>query len=286
MGIGYQITDRHAFDYNMYFIENGHLGLRGPRGYFGNGNYLVFTGAAQTFGRFVHEPFPSQVGRLSQKPYLNLGISGAGPEFYLKRPSLMKQIAGGDIHILQAMSGRSVSAGLFECQGNNGVVRFLDGPCKNKVMLAAQAYKLLRIYSKKAHQEQINAVQRRWVELCLELISKTETSTYLAWISAMKIGENIIESSAIGEFPHFVTKEMIDEVGAVCAGVIDCTYEQTRPQPIFSDTTGIMVDVFDRENFPQRPDKSRAFNVYYATPKHHDHIAVSIMQALANDGRI
>ena len=287
MGIGYQITDRHAFDYNLYFVENGHLGLRGPKGYFGTGQYLVFTGAAQTFGRFVHKPFPEQVGTLCQKPFLNLGVSGAGPEFFLKRPALLKKIADGEIHFMQAMSARSVSAGLFECQGNNGVVRFLSGPRKNETMMAAQAYQiLLKEYGREAHAEQVLAVQRRWVDRCLELISKTETDTYLIWISANKIGENVIESSALGEFPHFVTKAMIDEVGKACLGVIDCSYEATRPQPIRSDISGKIIEVFDRKHFPLRPEHVRAFNVYYATPQHHDYITASIIKTLAVDGRI
>ncbi|HFD13536.1 MAG TPA: hypothetical protein ENJ32_13875 [Crenotrichaceae bacterium] len=284
--MGYQITDRCAFDYNMYFIDKGQLGLRGPRCCLGKNDYLVFTGAAQTFGRFVHEPFPAQVGRLSQKPFLNLGVSGAGPEFYLKRPSLMTLIAEAEIHIMQTMSGRSVSAGLFECQGNNGVVRFLEGSRKNETMLAADAYHVLRKeYGEDAYLEQVKSVQQRWVELYFELISKTGISTYLIWVSEKNIGENINHSSVLGEFPHFVTKAMIDEVKSVCTGVIDCSFVTSRPQPIVSDINGKIVDVFDRETYPQRPDYTRAFNVYYATPKHHDFIAASILKTLAVDGR-
>lgn len=287
MGIGYQITDRHACDYQLYFIENGYLGLRGPRGYFGNEDFLVFTGAAQTFGRFVHQPFPEQVGRLTQQPFLNLGISGAGPEFYLKRPELLKLIGDGTIHFLQAMSARSVSAGLFECQGNNGVVRFLEGPRKNQTMMAAQAYQILQDeYGKSAYNEQVLAVQTRWIERNLKLIEKTETETYLVWISDCKIGENINQSSALGEFPHFVTKAMVDKIEAACLGVIDCSFENTRPQPVISDTSGQLIEVFDRKNFPLRPDHVRAFNVYYATPQHHDFITASIVRRLALDSRL
>lgn len=283
MGIGYQMVDRHVFDYNMYFIEDGRIGLRGPKNYFGQGDYLVFSGAAQTFGRFVLHPFPELVGRFSRKQTLNLGFSGAGPEFYLKRPALIKLIANSELHFLQAMSARSVSAGIFECQGNNGVLRFLDGPRKDQTFLAAEAYQLLlKEYGNQAYQEQVEQAQSRWVELNRELITSTTVPTYLVWVSSKPIGENISATSAVGEFPHFVTQDMIDEIRKICVDIVDCSFEDTRPQPLISDINGMMVDVFDRKQFPKRVEHIRAFNVYYATPKHHELIASTLLQALLN----
>ncbi len=276
-------------DYELWFLQPGMPALRGPRRYFGESNALVFTGAAQTFGRFVHDPFPAQIGRIIGRPVANLGVSGAGPEFYLQRQPLLDVISRSDIHIAQLMSGRSVSAGVFEChRSNNGVLRFLEGPCKDQEMMADRAYLTLRNeYGEQAYRQQVAAVQQRWVELYREMLDGGNATTYLAWVSAGRlgeVGEQIGGSSPVGTFPHFVTRAMVEEVAQSCAGVIDCTLPDMVPQALYSDTSGEMYEAWDREKYPNRPDHLRAFNVYYATPAQHDLVTSRVIATLASDG--
>jgi len=291
MGIGYQDADREMIDYDLWFLQRGVPGLRGPRRYFGEDDFIAFTGAAQTFGRFVHDPFTAQVGRLCGKPYINLGISGAGPEYFLKRPALLEIISKANIHIAQVLSGRSVSAGVLECnRSNNGVLKFLEGPCKGQEMLAEKAYSTLRkIYGEQAYDEQIEAAREKWVELYKTMLLCGKGSTYLAWVSEGNIGEvgECIEGdSPVGKFPHFVTRKMLERVAENCAGIIDCTLESMRPQVLYSDTSGEMYEAWTRQKYPNRPDNLRAFNVYYATPEHHDLVASRVIKTLIVDGRI
>lgn len=291
MGIGYQASDRGIVDYDLWFLDRGIPGLRGPRRYFNEDDFIAFTGAAQTFGRFVHDPFPAQIGRLNNKAFINLGISGAGPEYFLNKPKLLDIISKSSIHIAQVLSGRSVSAGILECnRSNNGVLKFLDGPLKGQEMMAENAYRKLRErYGEQAYEQQVNAVQEKWVELYKTLLSTTNTITYLLWVSTGKIGEvgeSVEEASPVGKFPHFVTRDMLDRVAEHSVGIIDCSLELVNPQTLYSDTTGEMHEAWDRKNFPNRPDRLRAFNVYYTTPEHHNHVTAMVMKKLIGDSRI
>ena len=104
MGIGYQDSDRHVIDYDLWFADNGKLAFRGPPPANPLGVATVFLGAAQTFGRFVTNPFPNEVARFTGKPSLNLGISGAGAETYLRSDFLRSQVAVGSGPIDHALA--------------------------------------------------------------------------------------------------------------------------------------------------------------------------------------
>ena len=289
MGIGYQISDRDIIDYDLWFIDRSVPGFRGPRSSLESGHYFAFTGAAQTLGRFVHDPFPTQIGRLSEKPFINLGVSGAGPEFYLGKSILLNLISASNVHIAQVLSGRSVSAGVFQCKSNNGVLEFRSGPREGEQMMAAQAYRVLHDeYGLDAYKEQVACAQQKWVELYLEFFEKTNTTTYVTWVSPRNIGEvgEQVDDGTVGEFPHFVTSQMLKQISQSCAGLIDCTLKEMSPQPLVSEMTGEMHEAWDRKGFPNRPDHLRAFNVYYATPEQHNHAAATIMKQLVRDGHM
>ncbi|HVC57737.1 MAG TPA: DUF6473 family protein [Stellaceae bacterium] len=283
MGIGYQALDRKVVDYDMWFLDGGRIGLRGPRVRFEGTDYLCFIGAAQTFGRFVARPFAMQVGRVFGRTSLNLGFSGAGPEFFLGNATLMDIIRNAAVLVVQSMSARSVSAGIFRVAGNNGVAVFLEGPRRGQSLLAQQAYAALRRdYGEQRYREQIAAVQAQWVALHRELLGQTKARTYFLWLSEKKMGENLdLSRSPVGAFPHFVTREMVGEVARLCDGVFDATFEAMRPQPLVNDRTGELEAVFAADKFPDRPNALRALNTYYATQEMHDFATGVLARGLA-----
>jgi hypothetical protein len=275
MGIGYQAVDRRVIDYDLWFASPGGPALRGPRldpARLDWPRAICCIGAAQTFGRFVPAPYPSQLGRLLGRPVLNLGVSGAGPEFYLGRPPLMALLAQAGIAVVQVMSGRSVSAGVFRALDNNGLLQFLEGPRKGEKMLAQPAYAALRReYGEAAFRQQVQAAQARWVELYRELAASLTGRKLLLWISADEPGRNVrLEHSPLGAFPHLVTAAMLEEVGALYDHVVPCVLPHMPAQVLVNDTTGLMETVFDAEHFPARPEALRQLNTYYATPELHD----------------
>lgn len=283
MGIGYQKVDRRAYDYDLWFPENQlSLGLRGPRTDLDAENKISFIGAAQTFGRFVKNPFPTQVASFLEKPVLNLGFSGAGPEFYISNDYLMKLLKDSETVVVQSMSARSVSAGLFEAQRNNGVLKFTEGPRQDETMLALEAYRILRKeYGEDAFQKQVRLVQEQWIKLHRELFEQLQARKIFLWLSETKPGENVqLETSPLGIFPHLVTKKMVSEIKDMGYEFVECVLPGMPPQIIVNDTTGIIEPVFNEEDFPKRPSHLRYMNSYYATPELHNKAANHIIRHL------
>ncbi|AKS46644.1 hypothetical protein SAMN05444287_1761 [Octadecabacter temperatus] len=283
MGLGYQKTDRNAFDYDIWFDAGlPNLALRGPQCELDAANRISFIGAAQTFGRFVKHPFPQQVGRFLERPVANLGFSGAGAEFYLKRPELMALLATSDTVVVQSMSARSVSAGVFKTARNNGVLEFQTGPCKSESYMAEEAYRIVKTdYGEDALLAQRKAVQDKWLEQHRELADQISGRKVFLWLSNEAPNDNLDYSrSAIGQFPHMVTGEMVSKLPDMGFEVIKCVLNPEPVQILINDHSHMVERVFDTQKFPNRPDKLRALNVYYATPALHDKAARMLCKAL------
>lgn len=110
MGQWYQDEDRAFINYQMYDFEG--VRFRGPRNT--DDRYIAYLGAAQTFGRFCENPFPSLIGERLNISTLNLGSGGAGPSFFTRQEKLIEAANRAELVVVQVMSGRSTSNSLFK----------------------------------------------------------------------------------------------------------------------------------------------------------------------------
>lgn len=284
VGIGYQATDRNVIDYDLWFEAESMVEFRGPRRDFSASGGIVCIGAAQTFGRFVARPFPQQVSDLLQCDVLNLGRSGAGPEYYLERSVLMNRLHRADTVIVQAMSARSVTAGRFQARkNNNGVLKYVDGPMAGQSDLAQRAYQTLReTEGEDAFWLQVAAVQAQWVAYHQKLADAIPGEKVLLWLSEHAPPDTLdLRNSPVGIFPHFVTSAMVESVINMGFKPVFCVLKDMSPQVLVNDRTGVVENVFDHARFPNRPDRLRALNPYYATPELHDMATRALVRLLA-----
>lgn len=81
----YQRRDWEVVDYNTYTLPGTNLTCRGPRlNTLQEGQYIVCLGAAQTFGCFCKEAYPSVLSKQLSFPVLNLGLVAQGLAFSLR----------------------------------------------------------------------------------------------------------------------------------------------------------------------------------------------------------
>lgn len=287
MGIGYQRTDRACFDYRLWYLPDVRVPIRGPRiSLESRAPYISFLGAAQTFGRFCHHPFPQRVGQFLEIASLNLGISGAGPRRYSTSASLMSHINRSLFAVVQVMSARSADTDLLKTQQNQGVVTFQSGPLAGKSMLAAQAYRQLRDrYGRKAFDRQVRAAQESWLRAYRELLAAIDVPILLLWTSTGPPPVTVAcgGSMILGVFPHLVTKTMLCSLESSVHAIIDAGFERERPQLLTNAQTRQAEEIFDSVSFPHRPEWSRCFNTYYPTPEAHDHAARRLITYILGD---
>ena len=212
---GYQTADEEIIDYEFWELPGIDGSCRGPKVDLER-PYFSCIGAAQTFGRFVQEPYPTLLARTLDAQALNLGFSGVGPSFFLGRPKFFDFINNGKFCIVQMLSGRSISNSVFEVSpANQGLSRRKDVNARqnDRFLLAQHAYEE---YLRTASQEELQAlreeIRQRYVELMKELLAKIKIPKVLLYFSrrAPNYAEGFSTIHAYwGDLPHFVNGAVV-----------------------------------------------------------------------------
>lgn len=268
MNEGYQQADIRLVDYQLTRIPSVGMKVRGE--FTPSRPYGVVVGAAQTFGRFVENPFASILADDAGIQVLNLGFSGAGPSLFLYRPALLKLINGASFVVVQAMSGRSVSNHAFEVAENQGRLKeYASG----KVIWAEDLYAKVISQSDKRKAIALRAENRaQWIRETIELLSAiTVEKKCLFWFSRREpeYEEGLYDLSKYwADMPHFVNARALEEViensGIDLVKVVSCA---GLPQKLFDKETGDPVEIWPEDRFPNV--KLRFHNNYYPSPEMH-----------------
>ncbi|SMF13336.1 hypothetical protein SAMN02745866_00840 [Alteromonadaceae bacterium Bs31] len=297
---GYQARDLEVVDYKMYQLGETGLSFRGPEApTLEKGQYFTCIGAAQTFGCFCDSPYPALLSQKLGIPNLNLGYGGAGPEFFLKQKQLHTYLNNSRFVILQAMSGRSQSNSMFDCDGLELLTRRSDG----KKIGANEAYQdlaagsewlknlppktisaaIARRLGAQRFKDVVNETRRNWVDSLVSLCNEIEVPVIFFWFS--KRGPDYADNfksvrTIFSEFPQMVNGPMVRQAAATADHYVECVSERGSPQPLFSRHTGEPCTV-DTSN--DRPDlgkgKPWTHNTYYPSPEMQQDAAEALLPA-------
>jgi hypothetical protein len=280
MGVnqGYQHDDLRIIDYGLSQLPGTDLLVRGPVPDL-NKPYIVALGAAQTFGRFVHRPYSDLVAEQTGLPVLNLGMSGAGPSFFLLRPNVISIINRATLAIVQVMSGRSSSNSRVTVSVNQGVVRPVDAPATVHGEFAETAYvRLLRTESPHALASLRAEIRARAIAEMRALLDRITVPRVMLWFSTREPNytENLREIAGYwGDFPHFLNQGVLLALEPYCEMTAVAVSKEGLPQPLFDRHTGEPVELWKADKFPRV--QFRCHNRYYPSPEMH----VAAAQALA-----
>jgi hypothetical protein len=234
----YQELDRGYLDYGLYELPGvrPHPGgglFRGPA--VTGSLYVACVGAAQTFGRFAWQPFPTLLRERLRLETLNLGSGGAGPRFHAVNPPLMEYINGSRLAIVQVLSGRSVSNSMlrlenYGCQG----IRVADG----LRMSAEDFYTDLLLTRPDLVDGVIAETRETYLREMRALLDAITVPKVLFWFSVRPPEytpryELPIES-LIGDFPQLVNRSMVDELRGHADAYVECVSTRGLPQQLVS----------------------------------------------------
>jgi hypothetical protein len=284
--MAYQDRDWNIVDYQEYSLENIELSLRGPQpATLEKNHYFVCLGAAQTYGAFCQEPFPELISRQINLPVLNLGFGGAGPDYFLQHPELLKKyINNAKFAIVQVMSGRSESNSLFSSAGMEYLTKIADG---SKVRAAVAYNQLLKQNNKDYIAKIVAETRDNWLKHQIELLKAIEIPTILFWFStrptdykeiylcqqfayfSLLFGQTKASNLLFGEFPQLINSEMIEKVKHYSNEYVECVSKRGFPQRLINRFSGkpTKIDTADAgEGIKSRKWK---YNKYYPSPEMH-----------------
>ncbi|PZX09977.1 hypothetical protein LX81_04334 [Palleronia aestuarii] len=210
----YVLRDREIVDFHCERLPGTDLWFRGPFSKQLNcGRYITAIGAAQTFGCFCDRPYPAILSERLGVPGLNLGYSGAGPDFFRGREDVLRRIDDSAFCAVQAISGRSVWNSLLD--NSNGL-----------------AYRRRRSDGTPPTVEQISD----------EVIAQEITvPKVLVWFSSRTpdyTPRHHRRAALLGDYPRLIDTPTLARIRPLVDAHAECVSQRSSPQPLVSRVDG------------------------------------------------
>ncbi|MBZ0151177.1 MAG: DUF6473 family protein [Planctomycetes bacterium] len=256
----YQNIDRPHFDYGLVKLEGTYLHVRGPAVDLSK-PYIACVGAAQTFGRFCDEPYPTMLGKRLGMPVLNLSDGGAGPG-WVANPVFLRLLNGASLVVVQMLSARSVGNSLFDNRNSGGHVgtRLADG----KRMTFIEFFKELVASSPPGVVARVvQETRENFVRRSIEVLGSIRPPKVALWLSARSPDYEDRPGTPHGylsDYPHFVNREMVKAITAHADAYVECSSAAGLPQPLWQASAAVEGAVLV---------EGRLFNRYYPSPQMH-----------------
>jgi len=272
---GYPDLDGHIVDYEVFDLPPL-FRLRGPEPPLEPGSFFACLGAAQTYGRFCQRPFPTILAEELSLPALNLGMAGAGPLFFLRRPELFDCINRARFAIVQVMSARSEDNSVFESL-DFGLLKRRSG---GEPVLTWPAYQeLLETEGPDTVRKIVAETRSNFIGYYRELLTRIEVPTILFWF-AQRTPDYDEEYSDVngvfGSFPQLVDAATMAELAPHADGYVECVSSRGLPQPLFDRFTGEPTTMQDVA--VELGGQRHTHNYYYPSPEMHEDAAKALLK--------
>ncbi|MEM0946717.1 MAG: DUF6473 family protein [Pseudomonadota bacterium] len=216
-----------ALDYAPCRYGKSKLLFRGPRASL-RGDYVAFLGSTETYGKFIEMPYPELTGQALGMTSLNLGCVNAGIDTFHDDPTVQELCRSAQACVVQIMGAQKLSNRLYTVH-----------PRRNDRFLAAS--KLLETLYPEAEFTEIHftrhllsmlasidagrfrevrdEISAAWVSRMVALVTRVQVPTVMLWIADHS--PDVPADLPDGSEPLFVTRAMLDEVGARASGLVE-----------------------------------------------------------------
>ncbi|MEL6792063.1 MAG: DUF6473 family protein [Pseudomonadota bacterium] len=279
----YQKPDAAFINYHVYRWGRLNQIYRGPAPDLSR-PYIACLGAAQTFGRYVRRPFPDLLASSLDHQVANFGTGGAGPGFFLRDFSVMEAANDAALCVVQVMSARSLSNRLFKVKARrNAQVKAVSSALQDlfptmKFDRFTYAHNMLNEMAA-TDADRSAEVERElkaaWVARTRSLLESIEAPTILLWFSE-RAPEGVTthrEGRAMLKYPHFVDREMIEQVRHSADRYVECATNAGMPQSLLIDNAPVLKT-------PKGDPVTE--NRYYPSPEMHE-IAAGALSPVARE---
>lgn len=261
----YQRSDTAICDYEEYRLALSPLLFRGPAPSPRNPRKIAIFGATQSFGRYVTRPFSHLLSDYFGVDTANMSYSGAGPEFYTRRPELVDHANRTELLVLQVMSARSGDTFLYRIVREANVRRrgfFEATPARNPQHLIDE---FIQQCGADAARSLLNDMRQRYMEATNDLLDMIKVPVVLLWFSRRTPAYQPSYGSQYGllsSFPHAVDEEMVMAISKRTTAYCECVSKSGDPHQLVNRFTGEL-------EYQGQGAARTCINGYYPTPAMH-----------------
>lgn len=281
----YQDRHYHLIDYDCAEIPGLSGMWRGPMPKsFEPGQYVLFLGAAQTFGAYVARPFPTQVGEQLGVDILNLSRGGVSPLFFSENPRIRQLIAGARAVVMHAISARMIPTSRFTsidhmnlmCMRDDSDNRVVDSEVVWQNVLKTEPADNLRALVREARDA--------WVRSMQSIAECATGRTLLLWFSERKPQYDFRSDSLFGifsKFPQLIDQETVYAAKEHYGEYVEIVTQWEGGESTQSTFSKVILPViFGGGRLEEQ--QLQTINTYYPTQRMHDKVANALYPKLVD----
>lgn len=270
--MSFEQRGRMPLDYHPVALPGSALRFRGPLAE-RTEPAVVCIGGSETFGRFIHAPFPAQLDAALPIPVLNLGVMNAGLDVVMNDPAIAGALDDAEAVIFQITSAHNMSNRFYSVHPRRND-RFLTASSMLRTIYPQTdftEFNFTRHLLKHLHaasQDRFGIIRSEleaaWVARMRRFLSEVAVPVHLLWLSNR--APDAPEDPDMSQDPLFVTRRMLDEVAGQAASL-----------------TTVFLEAADRTNSVQGKffgRREEAAARLLPGPRLHDFAAAELLQKL------
>ncbi len=219
-----------AINYDPCRYGRSQLLFRGPKRQPG-GRYVAVIGGAETYGRFMEEPYPAMLERLLGLPVVNLGSPHAEAEAFMRDETVLGICAGAVMTVVQMGGAAGVCNPYFRVhpRRNDRVVQVTDALRELYPELDFTDHHFIRhlLGDLARHDRQrfarvVRAMRGAWVARMRGLLGRLGGAAVLLWMSRHGPDDAAVDEVEAAD-PLLVSRRMLEQLENLSAGLVEVT---------------------------------------------------------------
>lgn len=212
-------------DYHSMALPGSNLRFRGPLTE-EREPAVVCIGGSETFGRFIHAPFPSQLDAALPGTVLNLGVMNAGLEVMVTDAAIAAAVNAAEAVVLQITSAHNMTNRFYTVHPRRND-RFITASAMLRTIYPQVDFtefhftRHLLTHLRDVSQDRFEIVRTEleaaWVARMRRFIAGITVPVHLLWLSNRAPGTP--EDHDMLQDPLFVTPRMLEQVESEAASL-------------------------------------------------------------------
>ena len=244
---------RGGLDYQYCHYGSSRLLFRGPEAET-DGSYVVALGGSATFGKFVCQPWPVLLEKVTGLRMVNLGCMHAGATAFADDPSLISICSKARATVLHITGAHCLDNSFYSLHPRRND-RFIDATPKLRLLypeidftefhFVRHMLSALNAAGYDRFEHVVQALRREWVERMRDLLRAIESPVILFWMADRGPDTPNAPMAELlrGDDPLFVDREMIEAVrGEASDFVLAVATDDARSEGL----TGKVFGEFER----------------------------------------
>ncbi len=222
----------------MSFLQKGHgpleyetvsyhgtaLRFRGPAVDL-QGPYIACLGGSETYGRFIHTPFPAQLNDLLDVPAVNLGVMNAGLDVLSEDDGIKTIVRGAQAVVLQITGAQNMTNRFYSVHPRRNDRFVKAAPILRTIYRDVDFTEFhftrhllthLSTLSRDRFAILVEELQQAWQARLISIIAGMNVPVHLLWMSN-RAPADTPDTPGLGRDPLFVTSAMLDVVAKEAA---------------------------------------------------------------------